>query len=189
MTEGAVCPACGREIAGNPSLCPLPCLQPRPQAGWPAPVPAPPVGQPPARPEPEPRPQSATIRCPNPACMAEVAAGRDECLYCGTRVGGDVAWVLEIAGHPLTIAENATVVIGRGDESPLGRALAFRDNISRRHCELRVRGGLQVRDLGSTNGTFVEDRLVGTDWEDVPEGRRLRLASDIHVQVIRRLGG
>lgn len=113
-------------------------------------------------------------------------AARHECLYCGTSVGGAASWVVEVAGHPVTIGPGRSVLVGRADASPLARALEPKVNVSRRHCELRVQGGLQVRDVGSTNGTYVDDRAVGPEWEDVPAGGRLRLASDVEVRVSRR---
>src|SRR5262249_44311079 len=51
--------------------------------------------------------------------------------------------------------------------------------ISKQHAELLLdRGRLCVRDLGSTNGTFVNDRRVAT-VEPLREGDILRLASEV----------
>ncbi|MCU0687579.1 MAG: sigma 54-dependent Fis family transcriptional regulator [Polyangiaceae bacterium] len=50
--------------------------------------------------------------------------------------------------------------------------------LSRLHAELELRdNGLWVRDLGSRNGTYVDDVLVGL--ARVPEGGRLRVGSTI----------
>ena len=139
--------------------------------------------------QPSPAPAASSIPCPNPACGAEVPSGRDRCLYCDTSVGGGVAssWVVDVAGRPVTIPATHAMLVGRDEESPLAQALEPKINVSRRHCELRVQGSrLQVRDLGSTNGTYVDDRPVGDAWEDVPDGSRLRLASDVEVCVSRR---
>jgi pSer/pThr/pTyr-binding forkhead associated (FHA) protein len=44
------------------------------------------------------------------------------------------------------------------------------DNVSGRHCELRFHHGVwQVRDLGSTNGTFVNGQKVSHDQSVMPD--------------------
>ena len=68
--------------------------------------------------------------------------------------------VREPGRTPLTLVLDGPVVVGRDcDGLLLGDA-----QISRRHLELRPsRSGLEVTDLGSTNGTFVGDeRVSGT---------------------------
>ncbi|MCL2700672.1 MAG: FHA domain-containing protein [Phycisphaerae bacterium] len=55
------------------------------------------------------------------------------------------------------VAGDVTIV-GRGDECDLRVPLT---DVSRRHCELRIEGGkLVVADLGSSNGTFVNNKRV-----------------------------
>jgi pSer/pThr/pTyr-binding forkhead associated (FHA) protein len=55
---------------------------------------------------------------------------------------------------PLT----AEVVIGRGKECSV-RVLAH--DISRRHCRIRQTGGVaRIKDLGSTNGTYVNGKVI-----------------------------
>ena len=63
---------------------------------------------------------------------------------------------IEVAGatRPVT----GTTVIGRGAEADLQLTDT---GVSRRHAELRVvAGALEVHDLGSTNGTYVNGRRV-----------------------------
>jgi hypothetical protein len=63
---------------------------------------------------------------------------------------------VEVGGRRHPIA--GTTVIGRGAEADLQLTDT---GVSRRHAELRVvAGGLEVHDLGSTNGTWVNDRRV-----------------------------
>lgn len=52
--------------------------------------------------------------------------------------------------------------------------------VSGRHGEFRHNGGVwQVRDLGSTNGTFVDGRrLVENVWNDLAPGMVLKIATD-----------
>ena len=58
------------------------------------------------------------------------------------------AWVLPI---PVTVGRSPVARICIGDES-----------ISRRHCEFTLdsQGALAVRDLGSMNGTYVDERRI-----------------------------
>ena len=51
-----------------------------------------------------------------------------------------------------------TVVIGRGDECDV---VLHTDSVSRRHCTLEAgEGGVEVRDMRSTNGTQVNDEPI-----------------------------
>ena len=53
---------------------------------------------------------------------------------------------------------NPVTVIGRGENCDLRVPLL---SVSRRHCELRVQGlGLKVKDLASSNGTYVNNNRV-----------------------------
>jgi pSer/pThr/pTyr-binding forkhead associated (FHA) protein len=63
-------------------------------------------------------------------------------------------------------------VIGRGDECQLR---ANSDMISRRHCELKVEDSYAaVRDLGSKNGTYVNDQLISGEVQLKP-GDKLKV--------------
>jgi pSer/pThr/pTyr-binding forkhead associated (FHA) protein len=64
---------------------------------------------------------------------------------------------------------NPVTVIGRGENCDLRVPLV---SVSRRHCELRMQGqGLKVRDLASSNGTFVNNGRVTE--VDIRAGDRL----------------
>ncbi|MED7953024.1 FHA domain-containing protein [Streptomyces sp. BE303] len=77
------------------------------------------------------------------------------------------------------------LAIGRDDRDCAAiPGLADLNQLSRHHAELSwIDGVLHVRDVGSTNGTFVDDRPV-TGPTVVWPGHRLRFAQDIDVQVI-----
>ncbi len=67
------------------------------------------------------------------------------------------------------------LVVGRSPESgiPLGDP-----SVSARHAELEERRGQWfVRDLGSTNGTFVDRKAVGGRWAPLRPGAELRLGT------------
>lgn len=67
------------------------------------------------------------------------------------------------------------------DPLSVGRALDNHlvlgdEELSRRHCELRIeQGRAVVRDAGSTNGTRIDDRPISTSFTDVRVGQRLRV--------------
>jgi hypothetical protein len=78
---------------------------------------------------------------------------------------------VEVTGtvRPLT----GTMVIGRGAEADLQLADT---GVSRRHAELRVVGSeVEVRDLGSTNGTWVNGRRV--DSAPLRDGDRVTVGT------------
>lgn len=61
-------------------------------------------------------------------------------------------------GRKIKIPENGTLLIGRDAECHL--RLASTD-VSRKHCEVSVGpAGVSVKDLGSRNGTFIDDYLI-----------------------------
>ncbi|MEU9974528.1 FHA domain-containing protein [Streptomyces sp. NPDC051014] len=63
--------------------------------------------------------------------------------------------------------------------------LAALDQLSRRHAELTWRAGrLYVTDLGSVNGTYVDERPVTRPVQLWPGGHRLRLADDVDVPLV-----
>lgn len=64
------------------------------------------------------------------------------------------------------VALKLPAVIGRGNEATLKLPLAL---VSRRHCEIREQDGrLYIRDLGSTNGTYVNNYKIGAEQPLMP---------------------
>jgi pSer/pThr/pTyr-binding forkhead associated (FHA) protein len=63
-----------------------------------------------------------------------------------------------LAPQPEILIESFPVVLGRGAEA----SVRIDDRwLSRRHCRLEIAGGtVQVRDLGSRHGTYVNGQLV-----------------------------
>jgi hypothetical protein len=77
--------------------------------------------------------------------------------------------ILDFGGWQAPLRQGATT-IGRGDECDL---VVPARQISRRHAELRWTGkGFRLRDLGSTNGTFVGQRRIDAPT-DVAFGDRI----------------
>lgn len=91
---------------------------------------------------------------------------------------------VDSAGNPVNLAAGAGrlrepngLVIGRSSENA---DLVVNDaRVSRAHCRLRLTdGGLTVEDLGSTNGTFLNDaRLQPQQPHAVGSGDRVKLGS------------
>lgn len=52
-------------------------------------------------------------------------------------------------------------------------------NVSRKHAEIKLSGsqGLSVRDLSSTNGTFLNGKKLSTSWNHLNEGDSLSIGS------------
>ncbi len=86
-------------------------------------------------------------------------------------------------GRAFSLRPGATH-IGRTHDSDL----AIEDpNISRNHACIRGVGvdgllppgalGLQIRDMGSTNGTWINERRIGSEWELLRDGDQVRLGA------------
>lgn len=68
-------------------------------------------------------------------------------------------------------------VIGRGTDSEI---MLDDDGVSRTHCMIFAdERGWRIRDLGSTNGTFVGERTIEADPAPLHEGDRIRLGPDV----------
>ncbi len=90
------------------------------------------------------------------------------------------------AGKEIAITKKR-FVIGRGDDCQLRPQS---DMVSRRHCEIRVEDGkLTARDLGSRNGTIVNDEVIDGPRE-LKMGDRLKVGPlDFEVIIDHSLGG
>jgi hypothetical protein len=87
--------------------------------------------------------------------------------------------VLDVDGRKYQLTSDRTV-LGRGSEADI---VVDDPGVSRQHAEIRLDGGSAVlRDLGSTNGTFVDGERAGTarlvDGSTITMGRtRIRFSS------------
>ena len=112
---------------------------------------------------------------------------RETCRRCGVELQLPLQWFLAWPWNEETLIEGK-LEIGR-DSSPDWLRRRFEkggfDNLSRRHAVLAVRSGeFSVADLGSMNGTFVNDKPV-SPRSDVPvqSGDALQFAADLRVTV------
>lgn len=84
--------------------------------------------------------------------------------------------------------------LGMGDEAFLGRSSGSSDlviddpTVSRRHLAIKaVRGGFEIRDLGSSNGTRVDGRALGTKPLLARGGERIEIGrAQLRIKKITR---
>lgn len=127
---------------------------------------------------------------PAPAPAApQIAAGLcDTCFQpqtsclCGRPVGPRLHLP---NGTSVELPVGVEVIIGREADDPvITAALGVHDHVSRRHVSVRVSDGtVQLRDLNSANHTYVEGRELGTAPVERTLPVRLRLGSNIHLEV------
>ena len=189
---GVICPACETMNPDGQSEC-IVCNCELTAA--PSPQPSTPPPSPPPRGGPTP-PVTAPAACPT--CAAPVPDPSNlVCVHCledlvPTAAPAPVASVagrlrLRFPELAVDVPGTGVVLLGRdAGQSPVGAALARRDNVSRRHASVGTGtdGVAFVRDEYSVNGTFVNDRRV-PPGAAVPlaAGDVVRLASDVVVRV------
>jgi len=109
---------------------------------------------------------------------------------------GGIAVYLEGVFNPAYIDLKGEFVIGRNvdaaaedllDLAPFG---GYHLGLSRRHAVIRrTENGYEVLDLGSVNGTFLNDeRLIPHESYSLPSGSHLRLGSMRLIVLYRRFG-
>ncbi|MDT0158200.1 FHA domain-containing protein [Microbacterium sp. ARD32] len=137
-----------------------------------------------------PTPAVTTADCAG--CGRPLANAADVCVFCG----GTAAVTVVDAGARVVlpdgreVAVGSALVIGRMSASAVVASALDFDGVSRRHALLSDEGdGLFVRDLGSTNGTWLEDTPVEGERR-VPPGRTtLRLGARIEITIVNGAAG
>jgi hypothetical protein len=87
-------------------------------------------------------------------------------------------------GHSLEFVAPRTFVLGRSATADLQ---LYDAKLSRRHCAIKVdREGVQLKDLGSVNGTFVNSARVGLTW--LRHGDRV-LLGDTEIEIAVEASG
>ncbi|MFL6664104.1 MAG: FHA domain-containing protein [Rhizobacter sp.] len=127
----------------------------------------------------------AALVCRHPDCAQTSPAGSKLCNYCNRALTpavwlkwpwgerellGDELWVGRVAPAPAALVE---------------RLARDYDNVSRRHAVLRLDGGgASVEDLGSSNGTFVNDvPLPAHRPLRLHDGAKLRFGASLVVSI------
>jgi hypothetical protein len=168
----AIVRSAGRQLTGSPTPPPPPP---------PAPEPARPQREPamaaapaaPAAPEPAVAPLPPPVEIPEPAPVPAAAGGRSEAATEAADQGSgpldlsanlDPRLVVE-ASPSLTVGQEIPlaggITIGRSEAADITIADQF---VSHMHARVTRRGAYHfVVDLGSTNGTFLNDRRIESD--------------------------
>lgn len=128
---------------------------------------------------------------PCPHCGHELPDGEEHlCPACLQPLGRALVVQLETSSGGRwrhVVLPGGSLLLGRDPrQSPAAAVLATFDVVSRRHAQVCMDSGGQatVADLGSTNGTFVDDEPV-RDGVAAPlrPGSRLRLGSSVSLTV------
>lgn len=175
----AVCDRDGNFLNGG-GISALSITSTMPIVTAPTPTPTPPVpvtvAAPPA---PEPPVASAPLctTCfepllsqPCPTCFPATAGGRAVVMPDGAR---------------FELRQGVALVLGREvEDDAVSRALEPFVIVSRRHVRLTLDGeSVRVEDLGSTNGTFLDDRRLGSVPVTRPLPLTIRLGSSVRLEV------
>ncbi len=127
--------------------------------------------------------ETASVLCPHPDCTQPNAPGARCCLYCNRPLGNAPAARIHWPwGESTPIGEELIVGRVQGADASLVERLGKEfDNVSRRHAVLRAgEGGITVEDLGSSNGTFVNEiRLRPHQPVRLHDGACVRFAADL----------
>lgn len=84
-----------------------------------------------------------------------------------------------LAGEAFPIDEGVAIRIGRADDNTV--VLLGDDGVSRYHAEITLdNGSLWIRDVGSRNGTFVNDARV-VDHRGLSVGDRVAVGASVFV--------
>lgn len=129
-------------------------------------------------------PTAADVRCPAQECGASSPAGSVECEYCGSRLVHGGPCLIGPWGE-LHLDDTGPVQLGRQSAAArVAESLRDLDAVSRFHAEVVVRDGeAWISDVGSLNGTFVNDRRLDRGAPVVLQpGDRIRLGSAVHVE-------
>jgi hypothetical protein len=180
-----MCPGCKSTIPAGTPYCATCMLAPVPRSDAAADATEPVRADPPPPAAAEPADVDGK-RCPDADCVHSGVVPAKPCRHCGRRAAAGIELVFPWGVEPLPPGQK--LAVGRED-SPLARNLAQYPNVSRRHAELAAAGGsVTVTDLGSANGTFVNDRRIEPrSGVAVRAGDRVRLAADLVILI--RSGG
>ncbi len=131
-----------------------------------------------------PAPTSAATRvCVHPDCAQPNPIEAPRCVYCDREFASvRLAWPW---GEETFAGELFVGRIEPAAPALIARLEADYDNVSRRHALLRHNTeGLTIEDLGSVNGTFVDEvRLAPLQPVRLHPGARLRFAATLVVTV------
>jgi hypothetical protein len=162
---------CGAEVPPGATFC-LGCGNE--VSPWSTPPPPPPPGTPPGTP-------GGVLTCPDPLCGRSMPDGAAVCPYCGTAMVSPACAHVRLLmpdGTARELVPEAPTLLGRlSPDEVVARHVSGFDGVSREHAELLAHsdGSITVRDLGSLNGTYVDDALVSGVLTVCPGVHTIRL--------------
>jgi pSer/pThr/pTyr-binding forkhead associated (FHA) protein len=122
-----------------------------------------------------------------PRCGSETPDGADFCSNCGRalvdadKTGGPLLIWQADGGAPQTISLNRSVTIGRSGNNEI---VVQETGISRQHARIELVGGeIAAVDLGSLNGTFVNDERI-EEPRSLQDGDLIRVGSHVFTAVL-----
>lgn len=124
-------------------------------------------------------------------CAAPLFANDSACVYCGAEGGAadqprsEERVSVTLRGVEVALPSGGALRIGRS-APPFAGALQDLDQLSRDHADvIRSDDGVYITDLGSLNGTYVDDRrLEARVPERVEPSASVRLASDVSLKIL-----
>lgn len=125
-------------------------------------------------------------------CGAPAHADQASCDFCGAELSAAAAPLREArlllpGGRELSVTAGSSVILGRHSQNlDIAAALADCDAVSRQHADLLITDSrIQVRDLGSTNGTFVNgQRAEPMLAADLGAAIRIGLGREVTIVVL-----
>lgn len=133
-------------------------------------------------------PKSTTRQLPS-AAEKLAGAGRPAAgaPHAAANVATERHYLVPPIGHPVLLSSGKSLSIGRDDDSDLKVAST---KASRKHCEVAWRDNVAlVRDLGSQNGTWVNDRQLPPKTETTLKDGDTIQAGDLIVTYRRLMPG
>ncbi|MCU7730052.1 FHA domain-containing protein [Actinoplanes sp. KI2] len=184
MAQPMMCPGCKSDIPEGVQYCSSCFLTPVPK---PAADPTEPAAEvePPAG-VPTPAVAAGPSGCGDPDCVHAGVPPEPGCRHCGLRGRATAGTALRFEWGPVPVPPGRPLVVGR-EQSPIADRIdpARYGNVSRRHAEISSDGtSLTVTDLGSMNGTFLNDeRLPAGRATPLKTGDRVRFAARLEATV------
>ena len=167
--------SCGAEVLLGATFC-LKCGNE--VTPWPDPAPGPPPVVP-----------TGSLTCSDPLCGRSLPNGTTVCPYCGTAVVATPHLAVQLVmpdGTTRELVPGTPILLGRlSPDEVVARHVAGFDGVSREHAELLAHpdGSITVRDLGSLNGTYLDDALVTGELTGCPGAHAIRLGQRCTLRV------
>lgn len=136
-------------------------------------------------------PEDTTTLCPNPTCSQPNPSSETRCRYCNTSLSNASIRRVGLLIWPWGESQlTGALVVGRDPElSPLAAKLTPYGSVSGRHAEIRIiDDDALLRDLGSTNGTYVNNNsepINQGEWVSLRDGDSIHFARHGPIAILK----